>query len=152
MTCDLERVFGGMMDTIPTSPFGDTTFIFSAWTLPVPPPEMSTDRLILTKTTHDWYPAWRADAVWMQAHRRTCRQLGLLILAVVFHETPARVQVALTHPASTVKRLIVEFEYLHEAHGGYIARPYAFAYTPEETERHPWYDRPWRVITLQADR
>jgi len=160
MTCDLERIFGGMMDTIPTSPVGDTAFIFSARTLPVPPPEMATDRLILTKTTHNWYPAWRVDAVWMQAHRRTCRQLGLLILAVVFHETPAWVQVTLTHPTSTVKQLIIEFEYLHEAHGGYIARPYAFAYTPEETDRHPWGNRPWSgrlsdlpvfVLTNQED-
>lgn len=36
----------------------------------------------------------------MQAHRRTCRHVALLILAVVFHETPAAVQVALIHPTS----------------------------------------------------
>ena len=143
MTCDLERMFGGIVGTIPTLPTGDDEFVFSTRTLPVPPAEMVTDRLILTKTTHNYYPAWRVDALWMQAHRRTCRQLGLLILAVVFHEMPARVHVALTHPSSDIKHLVIEFEYLPEDHGGYLTRPYAFTYTPAETERHPWYRRPW---------
>lgn len=143
MVCDLERVFGGLTDVVPTSSAGDETFVFSARTLPVPPVEMETDRLIVAKTTHNYHPVWRVDALWMQAHRRTYRQLGLLILAVVFHERPAQVRVALTHPTADVKTLIIEFEYLHEAHGGYIVRPYAFAYTPADTERLPWYDRPW---------
>lgn len=143
MACDLEGVFGDLVDVVPTSTAGDDTFVFSARTLPVPPAEMGTDRLIIAKGTHTYHPVWRVDALGMQAHRRTYRQLGLLILAVVFHETPIRVRVDLTHPTSDVKQLIVEFEYLHEAHGGYIARPYAFAYTPADTARHPWYDRPW---------
>ena len=143
MTCDLERVFGRTADTVPTSAAGDTEFVFSARTLLVPPMETATDRLILTKTTHDYRPAWCVDALWMQAHRRTCRQVDLLILAVVFHETPVAAHVALTHPRSDIKHLVIEFAYLPEDHGGYITRPYAFSYTPAETKRHPWYDRPW---------
>lgn len=143
MTCDLERVFGALADAVPTSSAGDAELVFSQRTLPVPPAEMATDQLILTKTTHNWHPAWRVDTVWMQAQRRTCRRLGLLILAVVFHELPAQVHVALTHPRSDIKHLIIEYAYLSEDHGGYLTRPYAFAYTPQETERHPWYHRPW---------
>jgi len=161
-TCDLERVFGNLADVVPTPSAGGAEFVFSQRTLPTPPAEMGTDQLILTKTTHNWHPAWRVDAVWMQAHRRTCRQLGLLILAVVFHEMPARVHMALTHPNSSIKHLVVEFAYLPEDHGGYLTRPYAFSYTPQETERHPypWYNRSWSwrlsdlpvfVLTNQED-
>ncbi len=116
---------------------------FSARLLPLPPRDMVTDRLIIAKTTHNYDSHWQTEALHVQAHKETYRQLGLLILAVVFHETPAQVHLTLTHPVSDIKHLIVEFEYLHEARGGYITRPYAFTYTPEMTERHPWYYRPW---------
>lgn len=139
MICDLERVFGNTADIVPTSPTGELEYVFSQSTLPVPPAEMATDQVILTKTTHNYYPGWRVDAVWMQANRRTCRNLALLILAVVFHEMPEPVHVALTHPSSDIKHLIVEFA---EASIGYITRPHAFIYTPEDADRHPWV--PWR--------
>jgi hypothetical protein len=142
MGCDFERVFGTLADAMPTSSDGNAEFVFSRRTLPVPPAEMATDRLILAKTTHSYHPAWRVDAVRMQAHRRTCRQLGLLILAVVFHETPAQVHVALTHPSSSVTHLVLEYTYLDESRGGYRTRPYTFVYSPRETARHPWYGRP----------
>jgi len=86
--------------------------------------------------------------------------LSLLILAVVFHETPVAAHLTLTHPHSDIKHLIVECAYLPEDHGGYLTRPYAFAYTPEETDQHPWGNRPWSgrlsdlpvfVLTNQED-
>lgn len=144
MTCDLERVFGDLTDAIPTLSAKDAEFVFSQQTLPVPPAEMETDQLILSKTTHYWHPAWRTDAVWMQAHRRTCRQLGLLILSVVFHELPAQVHVTLTHPASSIKHLVIEFEYLQPVnHNGYLTRPYTFTYSPSDNERYPWNASTW---------
>ncbi len=69
----------------------------------------SCDRpLYIEKGVHDYNGYFRADIVLFHAHKATYRQLGLLILAVVFHTLPETVEIELTHPASAIKRLIVE--------------------------------------------
>jgi hypothetical protein len=88
------------------------------------------------------YESWafRADSIHVHAHKPTYRLLGLLIMAVVFHGEPDEVQIELTHPASTIKLLIVESPY-RAPYGmvpGYNTRPYVFNYWPSTTTRFPW--------------
>lgn len=141
--CDLEHFFGKLADEIPTSTAGSDNFIFSCQTLPVPPAHLVTDRLVIRKQKHAYQSWFRADALWFQAHKSTYRQLGLLILAVIFHPTPSTVHLELTHPASDIKNVRIEFEYrnLNEIYPGYSTHPYALNYYPEEMEWHPWHNR-----------
>jgi hypothetical protein len=143
MTCDLERVFGELSRVIPASIADrDHNFLFTAETLPQPPAHMETDRLYIAKGIHDYDSCFRADALWWFATKDTYTHLALLILAVLFHPEPDKVDVRLTHPASEIKHLIVEYEYppLDLLPSGYIARPFALNYYPDETERFPFGD------------
>ena len=54
-------------------------FVFCAQTLPVPPPTMASDRVVIRKSWHSYNWDCRADSLGIQAHRATYRQLGLLI-------------------------------------------------------------------------
>jgi hypothetical protein len=141
MKCDLKTVYGGLALRVPTTN-GDN-FVFSAQTLPIPPAYMQTERLLVRRTYHDYNGWYRADSLWFQAHRSTYRNLALLILAVIFHAEPARVQLELTHPASDIKHIIIEYEHKgwREDYPNYVValRPYEFNYYPAEAAKHPWY-------------
>jgi hypothetical protein len=76
------------------------------------------------------------------------RQLGLLVLAVLFHEQPARAHVDLAQGVSDITEFIVDYEYLDESYPGYQSHPYRYSYYPHDTERHPWWLTPGGV---QAD-
>jgi hypothetical protein len=138
MTCDLERFYGEVAAVLPTSE--DEELRLSAATLPLPKTYLTTDRLYIVKGTHDYDGCFRAATVLFHAHKATYRQLGLLILAVVFHTMPEAVTVELTHPASAIKRLVVEspMKGPDDISSGYNTRPYVFSYHPEATTRYPW--------------
>ncbi len=147
---ELEQYFGQLADQIPTVADGNHDFIFSTRTLPVCPPRLVTDRIIIRKLKGDKPSGFRFDLLWFEAHKRTYRELGLLILSVIFQPEPDQVQLELNHPASNIKHLIVRFEYqdLDEVYPGYTTRPFAFSYYPDETKRHPWYDQHPNVNSL----
>jgi hypothetical protein len=139
MGCDLQAMFGPLAEEVPTGPVGYPHYVFSAKTLPIPPSTMASDRLIIRKGSHQYNWDFRADTLGIQARPESYRQLGLLILAVLFHEQPSRVQIDLTHPASEIRHLLVEYVYLGEHDSGYQCRPYSFRYYPGDTAKHPWY-------------
>jgi hypothetical protein len=139
MGCDLERVFGALARQVPD--VETESMALSAASLPVPPAEMSSDRLYIARGRHEYESYYWADALWFYAGRPTYRQLALLILAVVFHPQPVEVHLALTHPASAIRHLIVRYAQPEpETHSGYLTRPYALSYWPEATSKHPWAD------------
>lgn len=142
MNCDLDRLFGPLARAIPTSP--NESFVFSSETLPVPPAHMVTERLYIQKGGHAYESRFYTDALWFFAHKRTYRELALLILAIVFHPEPIRVQLELTHPASEIKNIFIEFDYQNTSAfvSSYITRPYRFEYFPDKTDRHPWVGLP----------
>ncbi|MGB8646561.1 MAG: hypothetical protein WCF84_15080, partial [Anaerolineae bacterium] len=111
MDCELEHYFGSLADQVPTVADGYDNFVFSTQTLLIPPSQLITDRMIIHKFKQGKDSVSRVDALWFQAHKRTYRELALLILSVVFQPELSRVQVELIHPASDIKHLIVEFEY-----------------------------------------
>lgn len=138
MNCDLEHLFADLGAKLPASP--DEDLALTSASLPRPPAHLATDLLYIEKSLHDYNGWFRADVVLFHAHKVTYRHLGLLILAVVFHTLPEPVEIELTHPASVIKRLIVESPYKGPADisSGYNTRPYVFDYWPEDTTRYPW--------------
>jgi hypothetical protein len=138
MTCDLEHLFGELAARLPTSE--DEELRLSAATLPLPPTHLTTNRLYIEKGLHNYGGVFRADVVLFHAHKSTYRHWGLLILAVVFHAIPEAVEIQLTHPASAIKRLVVEspIKGADDIGPGYNTRPYVFSYYPEATTHYPW--------------
>jgi hypothetical protein len=146
MACDLESIFGPLVGQVPTVIDGDAPgFVFSASNLPVPPERMDTDRLVVRRTwrTYNYHnnEGYPVDGLVFQAKPETYRHLGLLIVAVVFHEQPVEVHLTLAHPASEIRELVVEYEHPNVSHfiSGYQTRPFQFSYAPQETNCHPWY-------------
>ena len=146
MNCDLERLFGTLARAIPTSL--NESFVFSSETLPAPPAHMVTERLYIQKGGHAYESRFYADALWFFAHKRTYRELALLILAIVFHPEPIKVQLELTHPASEIKLLVIQVDQDTFASSGYTTRPHRFEYSPDKTDRHPWVGLPFDPIDL----
>jgi hypothetical protein len=139
MTCELERLYRELGEKLPTSP--DDEMHLTTTNLPLPPARLTTDRLYIIKASHEYDPGeFLADYLQFHAHKSTYRYMGLLILAVVFHAQPGEIEIELTHPASEIKRIIVESPFMgaDDIHGGYNKRPYVFCYSPEETSRFPW--------------
>lgn len=66
--------------------------------------------------------------------------MGLLFLGVVFDPEPKDVSLELTHPASDIKRLLIEnsLTALADPSSGYYTRPHAYVYWPEEMAKHPF--------------
>lgn len=138
MTCDLERLFAELGAQLPTTT--DEEVALTSASLPRPPAHLATDHLYIEKGVHEYDECFRADVIVFHAHKAAYRQLGLLILAVVFHNLPDPVEIALTHPASAIKRLVIEspFKGPDDIGSGYNTRPYVFSYSPEATTRYPW--------------
>lgn len=141
MKCGLEDSFGELAAELPTS-FDSNHYILSSQNLPVSPPRLASDRLYIQKCTHGYGDSHRVDSLNFFAHKETYQHLGLLIMAVVFHPQPREVIIELTHPASEIKNLVVEYEHrdLEDLPGGYHTRPDGFVYFPSETSKHP-FDR-----------
>jgi hypothetical protein len=146
MQCDLENIFGELAKQVPTD--ADASLILSAHNLPVPPPRLTTDRLYIEKSHHEYNYCHRVDALYFHAHKETYRNLALLIFAVTFVPKSYSVHLTLTHPASQVRNLIIENSYvsLEDSMSGYLAHPAGFNYWVEEattrhfnTYRHPRY-------------
>lgn len=139
MASDLESLFAELANTIPIGV--SDRFVFTSQVLPVPPPYLITDRLLLKKGAHDYDSNFRADVLQFHFHQETCRNLGLLILSIILHPEPAKVHLELTHPASDIKNLIIEFDHKSPDRivSGYHYLPYDFVYSPNEVERHPWF-------------
>jgi hypothetical protein len=141
MSDDLEAIFGVLADQLPEDE--NAEFLLSAENLPQAPAVMQTDRLVLQAGRHGYngYTIFEVDSISVQAHKRTYRQLGLCLLSKVFHQDPARVTIQLTHPASTVKALVLDYDQRESWSSirGYLRRPASFTYTPSPVELY--FDR-----------
>jgi len=84
--------------------------VFERGTLPTPPEGVYAERLLIVGGSHG-YGALTVDLVEFCAHRETYRALGLFVLAALLRPGPNRFELALTHPASQVRRLVVDTTY-----------------------------------------
>ena len=137
-TCGLARTFKNTGRTIPYGK--DKNIVFSRAMLPSVEKQLQTGRIIITKGQHGYGFDFRQDLLHFQADKETLRNLGLLILSVVFRSIPS-VRIQLTNPKSEVKNLIVSSS--RDAYViaglGYQVRPNRFDYWPSTAARHPWH-------------
>ena len=133
MSCDLERTYSELATKLPEDPDSSETFMLDESVIPVPPPEISTDRIVIKRSRIQVLPGCRTDYLELIAPRPVFRQLGLLALAVLFHEQCDRVTVHLTNPASHVKHIVFEYNHWNKTQvTGFWTRPWVLGYLPEE--------------------
>lgn len=130
-------------ELLPDDGCGSVRRIYTAETLPPAPPALHTDALVFEKGVEAWGAYSRSDVLHLHADRPALRQLGLLALRVLFHAAPARVELALDHPASQVRRLVLvsPLRPADECEPGLSERPHAFVYFPSQPDEHPWAAR-----------
>lgn len=142
MACDLEGLFGPVAARLPETQEDDACpFALSADTLPRAAASMSTDRLVITKTHHNYDCYYRRDALHFHASKATYCHLGLLVAAVLFAPGAADVVLSLVHPASDIRRIVVRRDEAltpGEVRSGYHAQPLVLGYYPESVAKHPF--------------
>jgi hypothetical protein len=117
---DLERLYADAVARLPTSHDYNAALeagqpllaraTFERGSLPTPPPDLTSARVCVVGGSHG-YGALTVDAVEISAYRETYRALGLFILAALLTPGPNRFVLSLTHPASQVRRLVVDTSY-----------------------------------------
>lgn len=136
MKCDLHHFLGPIADSLPTEE--RQSFRFSASSFGEIPSLLETKQLVITKGHHDYGGASRVDALSFFAQKDTYRELGLLVLAVVFRPGGTRIRLALTNPASNIQNLVVEYEGLTKRGFAYRTKPDHFLFFPGNVDKHPW--------------
>jgi hypothetical protein len=151
--CDLNRIFGDLTLLVPDDPANPGDIVLDAGVLPLPPAALSIDRIVIRKATHGYNSWYLADALWMSLSLRTCRELGVFLLACVFHGPGETTTLTISHPDSDIRRIIIPAGKLTPADlpFGLSMIPFAFRYTPGEPESHPWmYDSCTHDLPLLA--
>ena len=117
---DLEPVYAEAAARLPTSADYSQALedkqperariVFKHSSLPVPPRGLTTARVCIIAGSKS-YDNLTVDMLGFSAHRQTYRALGLFILSALFTPGPNRFELALTHPVSHGRRLIVDTMY-----------------------------------------
>ena len=133
---DLARIFGELARSVPDGPAGDADFIFDRGVLPIPPRDLLTERIVLSKSHHDYNGWYRADLLLLFVEPHASRELAVFLLACAFHEPES---VALELPAvSDIRRLIYRSRVRGSAPVGLRQTPTTFRYFPTRVCKHPW--------------
>jgi hypothetical protein len=138
--CDIENIFGDLLNRLPLSSDGNESITLSAKNLPVLPSVLETENIYLKKGVHSYSYNFMVDILDFHARKDFYRCFGLLIFSVIFHPQPTEVLIKLKHPQSDIVNLIVENQQsdLDNLCAGYHSIPYAFEYYPALTHRHPF--------------
>jgi hypothetical protein len=117
---DLEFLYADAAARLPTSHDYDAALeagqphfaraVFDRGSLPGPPTDLTSARVCIAAGSHG-YDALSVDLIDISAQRETYRALGLFILASLLAPGPNRFVLRLTHPASQVRRLVVDTMY-----------------------------------------
>ena len=133
MACDLEGVYGSLAAQLPESPDSEP-FALDESVLPAPPAEFSTNRLRGKRSYLQRLPGCRGDNVDIIAPRSAFRHLGLLALAVLFHQKCNTSTIHLTDPESQLKHIVITCGHPSgPTITGLCARPHVLGYVPEES-------------------
>jgi hypothetical protein len=132
MPCDLERVYGELAGRLPEDEGSDPVHLDEN-VIPAAPPEVTTDRVRIYRSQLQRLPGCRGDNLDVVAPRSAIRQLGLLVLAVLFHDQCDRSILHLTHPDSVLKYIVTEHKHWSKSEvSGFRFRPWVFGYVPED--------------------
>jgi len=135
MKCDLHRCFGELAKALPDDE--KRSFTCTAQTFSELPGQLETECLVIRKT-HLNYEGAQVDRLQFFAPKSTYRELGLLILSVVFQPRGSQVHVVLANPSSDIKNLIIEYRGNTPRVSGHQTVPWKFSFSPERIETHPW--------------
>jgi hypothetical protein len=134
MSCDLERIYSKLATQLPESSKHEGPFALDESVIPAAPPEIWTDRLQVYAGYYERLPGCRGDGLDIVAARPTIRQLGLLALALLFHEQCDRTIIHLTQSKSRMKHIVLEYRHLLKSQcSGFRVRPWVLGYVPDET-------------------
>ena len=138
--CDLNAIFDGLASTVPDGPPGYGEFVFHHHVLPVPPASLSSDRILIRKAKHEYNSCYRAEGLSMFLSARTCRELGLFLLACGFHGPAQTTTLTLSHLESDIRRIVVTADQvtLADLPIGLSMKPFALGYFVAETQEFPW--------------
>jgi hypothetical protein len=135
-------------------PEDDHEVVLSALSLPEPPHHADLDDVVIIKSFHhhQGYLNARFDTLILFARPATLRMLGLLVLARLFHPKPTPIRLDLTHPASSIRALVLDFDPDEQATfvPGYRTRAESLTWWPKPSERFPLSDRPFPTWLLPA--
>jgi hypothetical protein len=110
-------------------------FVLDETVIPVAPAELSSENFLVRKSLLQRLPGCRGDHVDIVAPRSTFRQLGLLALAVLFHERCDRSTIHFTNPESRIKHMVLEYKHWQKTQvGGFKVRPWVLGYVPDDAE------------------
>src|SRR5436309_67120 len=109
MPDDLQTICGELAAKVPTEPGAE--FDFTEDLLPTPPLQLTSDKLFIAKHVKRYGGFYAVDSLWFHSYQITYRRLALLILAAVFHAKQAPIRLDLTHPASDIKHLMLDYDY-----------------------------------------
>ena len=135
MKCDLHGYFTELASALPVNE--KKSFVFTSETFSELPGQLETDQLVIRKTNLI-YEGSKVDRLQFFAARPTYRELGLVILSVVFRPRGSRVHLVLANPSSHIKNLIVEYRGNTPRVSGHQTLPWKFSFSPERIETHPW--------------
>lgn len=140
MRCDLARIFGALAQRVPTDE--DAAFVFDAAALPGIDGPGTSDALIIRKGEHGYqgYSNARVDMLLVEARKPALRHLGLALLARLFRPAPVPWTIALAHPASDIRMLVLDHDPVRDGLSlapGYETRPLRFTYRPTPRTRYP---------------
>ncbi|HET6840108.1 MAG TPA: hypothetical protein VFK06_00215 [Candidatus Angelobacter sp.] len=133
--CDLQRHFAELERTVPNNERQECTFTSASFA--ELPGILETDKIVIRKG-HVNYDDARVDRLQFFASKSTYRELGLLILSVVFRSGGSRVHVTLTEPSSAIRNLVVEYRGNTTRLSGHETIPQKFTFYPQQIETHPW--------------
>src|SRR5262245_57650164 len=138
--CDLAKYFGALASQAPDKVSEGQCLVFHPGVFPVYPETLSSDRIIIKKLVHDYNSWYRADLLWMNIDPSKARELAVFLLACIFHGPVEMTTLALTHPESDIRRLIIRPRkpVLEDPPPGLSLAPFTFSYSPSEVSRHPW--------------
>jgi hypothetical protein len=147
MLVSLEDFTSQSIELIPTVPCkcrvpgagrSRNHLVFSAENLPSPSNILTTPKLAIGATEHHYDSSIRIDTLHFYAAPTTYRQLGVLLLACIFHLHEQVVVINLTNPHSKLKHVEIDYKGLtHGAAWGYVKRPLRFTYHPQFAQPRP---------------
>ncbi len=127
MPGDLERIFANLAAKLPDDSDGVDRYLFDETVIPAAPAELASDSIVIRNSFIQRLPGCRGDYVNIIAARSTFRQLGLLALAVLFHERCDRYIINITNPDSRIKHFVIDYKHFQRAQvSGFRFKPWVF--------------------------
>ncbi|HKQ71399.1 MAG TPA: hypothetical protein VJT73_18775 [Polyangiaceae bacterium] len=135
---ELEQFFADLARAVPDGPADEVEFLFERGNLPVLPLEFSSQRVHFRKIGRDYNGWYRVDHLALFVDERSCRALGLFLLACAFHD-PEQCEIHVGSDWSEIRKIVYRARWpVDDPPVGLVQRPATFRYFPAVTEKHPW--------------